>query len=342
MNPGCTPAQAARQQGMTLIELMVAMLLGLLLVAGALSLTLANRRSHDANEGLSQVQESARTAFEMLARDVRQSGPAGCGNPARITNDLVAGTLWWQNWFGIRGYDDTTAGASPFGTAAGQRISGTDAMQTQGLQGQGYSVESHDQTAATITVNSATDIIIGDPMVICDADHTTIFQAATYDSATNTLGSATGGSPVPGNCSTGLGYPTVCTSPGTVYKFARNSLLAHLAATEWYVGANGRTNDSGRSLYRRRLGTGGATPPILVEEVVADVTDMQITYRVGTAATFVDASTLTTADWANVNAVSIAITVDSADTRVTTTPSTNSGRIRRTFTQVVALRNRMP
>ncbi len=46
--------------------------------------------------------ESARTAFELLARDVRQAGNNGCGNTNRIANVLKNSAGWWTQWFGTR------------------------------------------------------------------------------------------------------------------------------------------------------------------------------------------------------------------------------------------------
>jgi type IV pilus assembly protein PilW len=331
-----------RQRGMTLVELMVAMVLGLIFIGGAVSLTLANRRSYSTNEGLSQVQEGGRTAFELLARDIRQAGISGCDNSGRIANvlDTTAGTEWWQAWFGIRGYGGAQASTgAAFGATRGDRVAGTDSIQTQGIQGLGLTVESHDPVAADLLINAgATDIVTGDVMIACDFDHATIFQVSSYDAGnvalTHNIGVA-----APGNCSAGLGFPTVCTATGTAYAFVRNSLLGRFGATEWYIGRSGRATDSGRSLFRRRLGNGGVE---VTEEVVADVTEMVITYRVGDADEFEAAPVLAAGDWADVNAVRIELTVNSADARVSTDASVNNGRLERSFTQVIALRNRVP
>lgn len=335
------PATATRQRGLALVELMIAMVLGLLVIGGAVSLTLANRRSYSTNEGLSQVQESARTAFELLARDIRQAGISGCDNTGRIANVLEpAAGEWWQEWFGIRGYDDAQVSTGAvFGAARGERVLGTDSVQTQGLQGQGLTVENHDPATNTIEINAAaSDFVAGDVLIACDFDHATIFQATAYDAANIAVTHDTpGGSP--GNCSAGLGFPTVCTAAGTAYQFPRNALIARFAATEWYIGRSGRPADSGRALFRRTLGPGGAER---IEELVADVTDMQISYRVDDDADFVDATALAAGDWQNVNAVRIALTVNSADAGVSTDPAANDGRLERAFTQVIALRNRIP
>ncbi len=81
---------------------------------------------------------------------------------------------------------------------------------------------------------------------------------------------------------------------------------------------------------------------MLSEEIVAGVTDLQLQYRLDGTDSFDDASALGVGDWASVNAVSISLTMDSADERVSTDASVNSGRLQRTFTHVVTLRNRVP
>ncbi|MET0279742.1 MAG: PilW family protein [Steroidobacteraceae bacterium] len=327
-----------RQRGVTLIELMVAMVLGLIVIAGAVSVTIANRRSYSTNEGLSQVQESSRSAFELLARDIRQTGLTGCDNRGRTANVLVAGSRWWQTWYGLRGLTGAQAGAAPFGTARFDRVAGTDAVQTQGVQGMGMSLATHAPTTATMVINAAlADVVVNDVLVVCNFDHAAIFQVTNF-TAPATLTHAEGG-PAPGNCSTGLGFPTICTTAGNSYQFTRNSLVAPLAATEWYIGQSGRAADSGRSLMRRRLARGGS---VAIEELVTDVTNMTITYRVADTMNFVAASAVAATDWPTVNAIKIDLTILSADARVTTTPGTNNGRIERSSSQIFALRNRVP
>ncbi|MGC4027470.1 MAG: prepilin-type N-terminal cleavage/methylation domain-containing protein [Steroidobacteraceae bacterium] len=319
-----------RARGFTLVELMVAMVLGLIFIGGAVSLMLANRRSYTTNEGLSQVQESSRSAFELLARDIRQAGISGCDNTGRIANVLNTGP-WWRDWFGMRGYDEGEASpGAAFGTGRGDRVAGTDTIQTQGIQGLGLTVQTHAPATAQLTFNvtpTAADIATGDVMIACDFDHATIFQVTAYNAVTSTVTHAAAGSS-PGNSSADLGFPS-----GT-YQFRRNALLARFGATEWYIGNSDRTTDSGRSLFRLRSSAAGP------EEVVADVTNMQITYRVANSDNFVDASLVT--DWPNVNAVEITLTVNSADSRISTDAAVNSGRLERQFTQIIALRNRIP
>jgi type IV pilus assembly protein PilW len=327
-----------RSRGFTLIELMVSLTLGLVIIGGVVSVLLANKRSFSTNEGMSQVQESARTAFELIARDVRQSGGNGCDNNGRTANILnAAGGFWWQDWFGVRGIEAGDVDpAVAIGTAVGERVAGTDSFHVQALEGTGFAVDSHDAAGTQLVLQSAAPFVAGDIIMVCDFDHAAIFQATAYDPGTFTVTHDDGGV-APGNCSSGLGFPTLCDgAAGAVYPFPRNSPIGRLSAVAWYIGNNGRPDEGGRSLYRRRLDAGGAE---VVEEVVAGVTDMQITYRMRNDEDIIAANDATM-NWDQVNAVLIALTTDSSDTRVTTNPGVNEGRISRTFNFLITLRNR--
>ena len=325
-------------QGFTLIELMVSMVLGLVVVGGVISVLIANRNSYRTNEGLSQVQESARTAFELLARDLRQTGSTGCDNARRMANVINnPATVWWRSWVSVQGFDGADTAVTT-GTGVGQRVVNTDTLHLHSIEGGGYPVNVHNTGAATIQLNVATPppLAIGDIMMICDFDHAAIFQATAWDNV-NLITHAVGGTP--GNCSVGLGFPTDCATPN-IYPFQRNAWVGKLQAVTWYIGNNGRVNDGGRSLYRVRLDTGGA---LVTEEVVSGVSDMQIEYGRNGVDTVVDATAVTAATgWPQVNSVFVTITVNSTDQRVSTNAAVATGRITRPFTYLVALRNRIP
>ncbi len=333
-------------RGFTLIELMVAMVLGLIVVGGVISVMLANKRSYRTNEGLAQVQESARTAFELMARDIRQSSGNGCDNNNRTANLLGTGA-WWQDWYGIRGFDGATANPDPAvadGAAFGSRVAGTDSIHVQGLADAGLGIEAHNSAAATIQVNAAaTPFVVNDILLVCDFDHATIFRATAYTAATRTVEHAAGGT-APGNCNSNLAFPADCAGAAVLYTFPQNSQISRVSAVDWYIGNNGRADEGGRSLFRQRLGSGGA---LITEEVVASVTDMQIRYGSNaTGSTSVASNDVLIAsapglDWTAVNSIFITLTADSADTNVTSDGTVNTGRIQRTFTYLISLRNRV-
>ena len=116
-----------------------------------------------------------------------------------------------------------------------------------------------------------------------------------------------------------------------------------MSAVDWYIGNNGRADEGGRSLFRRRLTSGGT---LVTEEVVAGVTDLQIRYGSNAAGSSSVASDVVSiasgvTDWTAVNSIFITLTADSADTNVTTDAATNTGRIQRDFTYLISLRNRV-
>lgn len=64
--------------GFTLVELMVAMVLGLLLIGGVISVFLGTQQASRTQEAMSRVQESGRLALEVISRDARQAGFRAC------------------------------------------------------------------------------------------------------------------------------------------------------------------------------------------------------------------------------------------------------------------------
>lgn len=325
----------SRNGGFTLVELMVAMLLGLVIIGGATGVILANRQSYRTNEGLSQLQESARSAFELMARDIRQAGVTGCDSNGRIANVLETdGTEWWKTWFAMRGFGgDADDGAVDFGTDRGQRLAGTDSLQLQGLDGGGFAVKTHSAVNATFVLNTeTTNIASGDVMMVCDFDHAAIFAVNGYNTETDTLDysySATETGAIR-NCSEGLGFPTNCGSEtGNAYPYLPSAQLSRVMAVNWFVGNNGR-ND-GTSLFRQRMGVDDP------EEMVAGVSGLSLRYLEEGEGGF-EASP---GNWANVVAVEVTLTIDSADQRISTEPGENQGRLRREFTNVITLRNRV-
>lgn len=69
------------QRGMSLVELLIAMTLGLILLSGMLAVFSGNKQSSELNTAMANMQENARFALSTLGRDVRISGYQGCLDP---------------------------------------------------------------------------------------------------------------------------------------------------------------------------------------------------------------------------------------------------------------------
>jgi type IV pilus assembly protein PilW len=62
------------QFGLSLIELMIALVVGLLLLAGLIQVYLSSKQSYNAQEQLARMQESGRFGMDVITRDLRRAG----------------------------------------------------------------------------------------------------------------------------------------------------------------------------------------------------------------------------------------------------------------------------
>jgi type IV pilus assembly protein PilW len=69
-----------RQYGMSLVELMIAMLLGLIIIGGSIQVFVSSKVSYNVADGLARIQENARYSMDLLNREVRMLGGGSfCG-----------------------------------------------------------------------------------------------------------------------------------------------------------------------------------------------------------------------------------------------------------------------
>jgi len=344
------------QRGLTLVELMIALVLGTVLLLGVINVFIAQRQSFLINENLARMQDSARIAFELMAREIREAGGTPCGTPlvANVVNG--ADTSDWLDWIdgGLEGFEgDVAMPGVAFGTDNAARVRGTDALKIRsGSVNEGVIITKHDPqensgSPARLEVNTSDHgFAPGDILMACDYKSAAIFQMSGPSSKKNSevenskvVLVNTGNATSPGNCSKGLGFPTVCDSAnGKQKNFTSNGFLTKLSATAWYVGSNGR---GGRSLYRVEYNgeNGGAAQE---QEIAEGVTDMQLQYLTRTGNTmadaYVDADEIES--WANdaakrVVAVRVVLDLESAET-----VGSDNATLKRQLIHVVSLRNR--
>lgn len=318
-------------RGFTLIELMIAMLLGLLVVAAAGAIFVSNRQAYVATESLGRVQESARTAFELMARDIREAGGNPCDRRAAVASIIDTSiTDWWANWNDpVIGYGaGTSMPGLAEGSGVGQRITGlADAIEIKSAH-IGTVVETHDAASAEFTVSAGGPAFsVGDLALVCDYAQASLFSVSGVAAGTisHDLSAI--------NCTRGLGLPTSCDAgSGITYIYPKNSTIAKVSPTRWYIGNN---EDGGRSLFRqtRRSAAGGVDQ----EEVVRGVTGMSLTYLIPGNTDYVGAGAVVATQWDEVTAVRVALSFE-GDDRV----GSGGERITRQLAYVASLRNRVP
>ncbi len=311
---------------------MVGLTLGLLVVIAASLVFVGSRQAAQSTEGLGRLQETGRTVFELMARELREAGGNPCDNRSVVANVLngfqTMPPAWWSNWnVSLQGFEGgAAADGTTVGTGTGQRVAGTDAVTGKRVADlTDLTVVSHNAATAVFTVNSNPHrVAAGDLVMACTYGQAAIFEASAV--AAGTISHATG--PGPGdNCSTGLGLGTVCTATGVSYEFKPGARIGRLLAGTWYIGNNGRPATGGRSLFRAtRNGN---------EEVAEGVQDLQLSYLVDGAAAYVDATAV--ADWTGVVSMRVALTLQGAESGSATTANT---RLQRTMSFTLNIRNR--
>ena len=63
-----------RQRGLSLIELMISIALGLTLMGAAMQFMLSTKRTYELNDDISRVQENGRLALDILVKDLQMAG----------------------------------------------------------------------------------------------------------------------------------------------------------------------------------------------------------------------------------------------------------------------------
>lgn len=330
-----TGPRAAR--GVTLIELMVALVLGLVVAGAAMAVFLVNRQTYLATENLGRLQENARTAFELMAQDIRAAGMIPCSNEISTTaqslNNVVASTEWWT----AHGTGATPAQQWESTSFIGYANADGDALQLIAAIPPAVvpTVVTDAPASGTLPVdlkvNSVDGIDAGDLLLVCDygasspkrSPQGALFQATSAAGTTINI-SETGS---PGNAAGGV----------SMFKFDApqepqpNGVVSKLRPTRWYIGDNTR---GGKSLFRSRLVNDAGTLSIAEDEIVANADDMDLAYLISGGSSYVAAAAVPAASWSKVVAVRIQLHMTGVD-RV------DGAKVERTLEHVVAVRNRV-
>lgn len=289
-----------RQAGLSLVELMVALVIGTILMLGVVQVFGASRASYQLSEGMSRAQENARFAIDFLQRDVRMAGHFGCVNdqahaqntPSGLTNTLRSTThpaldfnrsIMAYEAVGTSPHRDSKViisdSPSPGGTfspvlpaeldnATSNRIAGSDILSLRFLAPEGVPVTAQGGTVPSPDFQFDAirwDVLrsgVSTPGLfgVADCLNSTVFQALTV-------------TPGSGSIEFDVGAP-LNERPFSVGFTAGQSYLHRAESVVYYVGTNDRGSSS---LYRVRFGSnpGGAITSVR-DEMVEGVENLQI------------------------------------------------------------------
>lgn len=101
------------QRGLSLVELMVAMVLGLLITAAVVQLFLTNRQTFNLQQGIASVQEQGRFAVDFLSKEIMWAGFGGVPSAMKFTSVSGDGSEDGMPYDTLRVLLDKPAGAEP-------------------------------------------------------------------------------------------------------------------------------------------------------------------------------------------------------------------------------------
>lgn len=350
-NPQRSTSNRKYQQGMTLIEIMIALLIGAFLLGGILHIFINSKQTYRMQEGLSRMQENGRFAMSFLERDIRMAGFRGCNSTTTPTNNLNSPTDF-LNAFGtaIEGFESTSASAwtPTINAAITSPLGGSDVITIRRADDQSFTVTTHASATANLTLDASattaelksTGFLKSDgtnnytTAIVSDCSATAVFQVTGI--AGTVLSHATGlnSSPcVPCNASNDLGKTYV------------GAQVYPINTISFYV----RTGAGGQPSLYRRIGSNAA------EEMVEGIENMQILYGEDTDADstanyYVPANSVV--NMGNVVSIRISLLVRTIDDNLAASPLTytyngatttpTDRRLRRVFNSTIAIRNRLP
>lgn len=303
-------------QGMSLVELLVAITIGALLLVGATSLLINNKRVYKAQNEIGRVQENARFAIERLLNDISMSGYFGCsGDPTLVTNNIdltKSGDLYDLSNY-LEGFDNAANTWQPSGDATGiTAVAGTDGITIRNMNGTTYKLQTPlvENESDDVYVDVSSGIKENDYVVISDCKGADVFRVTTLTEIDDSPADGTTDKLRLAHAAT----ENISANLGNKYRDS-NAESAKFSTSRYYIDDTG---NKGPALFRNG------------EELVEGVSDMQLLYGVNTdgdadatADSYFTAAAVTAANWPNVVSVKVTLTFNIIDrdyTDVTPTP----------------------
>ena len=333
------PSHASRRQlGLTLVELMVALVLGLVVIGAVVNLFLTNRQTYRTTENLARMQENLRIAFELMARDVREAGATACGivydtNKKYVVANVFNGasfTWVWQESPLFAYEPGATIPSPPDKVAAGSPVLSIVKASDPANE---VHVVKHDESSDLLTLSSTANLEAGDIVFVCKAPYAAIFQVTNDPNPSRrTVSHAT-----PANCiDYFVSYSFTCknkASDNAKVSFSDGTIVK-LQRIFWYVGTNDR---GGTSLYRKVVNNDLDKNKDKGVEMVPDIDQLTLRFLVKNDTTYRPIASVTAQNaWQNVVAVRIMVSSVSTDK-----VGTDGQPLRREYPFTIALRNRL-
>ncbi len=273
-----TSMRRSKQIGFTLVELMVAMVLGLIVLGGTISVFIGTLESTRLNQALAQLQSNSLFASHVLSNDLRMAGFLGC-SPDALDSLIVSAANAPTESLGVTAINAAVVNEADWApgkpanytepTAAGAPLEGSHVLMVQYAVAPGNRLlESMNGRGSTIELAGNNDELSqGQFAVISNCNNGELFSIG-Y------AGNSADGMSVSPAASLSQAYLYNETVPESVRVMPFRSVM-------YYVGSTSRINDSGdqiNSLYQQTLPFDLAKNPPL--EIIEGVDQLRLSMGV--------------------------------------------------------------
>lgn len=319
------------QSGFGLVELMVAMTLGLVLLGSLGYVFIGTRGAFRVTDNLSRMQENARYALDVMARDVRMAGYVGCINIAAMKVNTIANPPVSAIAPGnaLIGYDNGTGWTNP--TSIVRPAGAGDVLSVMGAFGGEVNLAGNlTPSNANVQINgNPHGFVAGDVLLVTNCVNADVFTATSVSNSGTTVTVAHANSSNTGN---------------RIGEYGPDAFVMRMEQLSYFIGNNPAGNPA---LYR--VGLDG-----VAQELVENVREMQFRYGLDTDADgAVNSYSNTPGNWAQVVSVVINLLMRSPDNNVSTsttqtatfnnaTFTATDRRLYQVYSATVGVRNRLP
>lgn len=337
------PTIHTEQRGYTIVELMVAMAIGLFLLGGIGMVFISSKQTYHMQDSLWQLQDNSRFAMGFLIKDLRMAGFRGCNSNAIVPVNTLNNVADFNYNFmlGVQGFEAAGLGWSPalpaaLSSANPPPSAGSDVITLRRAQEPGIGVTAPfmNNNSAALHVDAGNNLSQFDIILVTDCAAAAILQVSSANPGTSGTIAHNTGVGTPGNASSDLGKI-----------FRDDAEIMKLVTVSYFIAPSAAVAGS-RSLWRK-VGAGAA------EELAEGVENMQILYGEDTdndrsVNRYVTADNV--ADMNRIMSFKLSFLMTTLEGNITSKPQpyTFNGvtitptdrKLRRVFSTVVNLRNR--
>jgi type IV pilus assembly protein PilW len=321
------------QRGFSMVELMIAITISLLLLAGVIQIFSASRQTYTLQDGMSRLQENARYALQRVSQDIARSGYMGCVDsgdvePENLLSDQTGGYDYSAAIFGQEnaGVDGTDILTLRYGSSGGIAIT---APFNNG------DINANEENPQLNAADPNYDLLNQyDILTVSDCEQITAFMI-TNDPTTSggNIEHATG---ITATIGPNSGQSNATAKTGGTFVAGNDATAGVSVSTAFRTTSSTYLVDASSSGNGNSLYIDNNDPD---NELIQGIEDFQVEFGVNNdndlgADRYVDADDVGAANWNNVVSVRLTLQLNTVD------PVQAGATIAKTFTTTVRLRNR--